>query len=91
MDTDAKHHSYRRDRYTVNFLHRCRAMDSLPASTTLGSMGLASQSYLRAGTGVLLGITFLGETFTLPVAFGLGAAVVGVALINWPSRPRVKV
>jgi drug/metabolite transporter (DMT)-like permease len=57
---------------------------------TLGSMGVASQSYLRAGVGVLLGITFLGETFTLPVAFGLGAAVLGVALINWPSRRRVK-
>lgn len=57
---------------------------------TLGSMGVASQSYLRAGIGVLLGIMFLGETFTLAVAFGLGAAVMGVALINWPSRLRVK-
>ena len=55
---------------------------------TLGSMGVASQSYLRAGIGVLLGIVFLGETFTLPVALGLGAAVLGVALINWPSSPR---
>jgi drug/metabolite transporter (DMT)-like permease len=51
---------------------------------TLGSMGVASQSYLRAGVGVL------GETFTLPVAFGLGATVVGVALINWPSRLSLK-
>ena len=53
---------------------------------TLGSMGVASQSYLRAGIGVILGIVFLGETFTLPVAAGLCAAIVGVALINWPSR-----
>lgn len=56
---------------------------------TLGSMGVASQSYLRAGIGVLLGIGLLGETFTLPVALGLGAAVLGVALINWPSWPQV--
>ncbi|MEZ5747410.1 MAG: EamA family transporter [Paracoccaceae bacterium] len=54
---------------------------------TLGSMGVASQSYLRAGIGVLLGLAFLGESFTLPVGIGLAAAVLGVALINWPSRP----
>jgi drug/metabolite transporter (DMT)-like permease len=53
---------------------------------TLGSMGVASQSYLRAGIGVVLGIVFLGESFTVPVALGLCAAVTGVALINWPSR-----
>ena len=53
---------------------------------TLGSMGVASQSYLRAGVGVFLGLVFLGETFTLPVAAGLCAAIAGVALINWPSR-----
>ncbi|MCB1833568.1 MAG: EamA family transporter, partial [Geminicoccaceae bacterium] len=52
---------------------------------TLGSMGVASQSYLRAGIGVVLGIVFLGETFTLPVATGLCAAIAGVALINWPT------
>lgn len=55
---------------------------------TLGSMGVASQGYLRAGIGVLLGIALLGETFTVPVTLGLGAAVLGVALINWPSRLR---
>ncbi|ARE40952.1 Permease of the drug/metabolite transporter (DMT) superfamily [Rhodovulum sp. P5] len=53
---------------------------------TLGSMGVASQSYLRAGIGVILGIVFLGETFTLPVAAGLCAAIAGVALINWPAK-----
>lgn len=53
---------------------------------TLGSMGVASQSYLRAGIGVILGLVFLGETFTLPVALGLSAAIAGVALINWPAR-----
>lgn len=53
---------------------------------TLGSMGVASQSYLRAGIGVILGIVFLNETPNLPVALGLGAAIVGVALINWPVK-----
>ncbi len=53
---------------------------------TLGSMGVASQSYLRAGIGVVLGILFLSESLTLSVACGLFAAVLGVALINWPSR-----
>ncbi|WP_224817176.1 DMT family transporter [Hasllibacter sp. MH4015] len=53
---------------------------------TLGSMGVASQSYLRAGIGVVLGLVVLGETFTLPVAVGLVAAIAGVALINWPAR-----
>ena len=53
---------------------------------TLGSMGVASQSYLRAGVGVILGMLFLGETVTLPVAFGIAAAIAGVALINWPAR-----
>ena len=53
---------------------------------TLGSMGVASQSYLRAVIGVILGLVFLGETFTLPVAAGLCAAIAGVALINWPAR-----
>lgn len=51
---------------------------------TLGSMGVASQAYLRAGIGVVLGMVFLGETFTLLVALGLAAAIMGVALINWP-------
>ena len=53
---------------------------------TLGSMGVASQSYLRAGVGVILGMLFLGETVTLPVALGIAAAIAGVALINWPAR-----
>ncbi|WP_421710168.1 DMT family transporter [Algihabitans sp.] len=55
---------------------------------TLGSMGVASQSYLRAGIGVVLGVLLLGETFTFPVAAGLCAAIAGVALINWPAKGR---
>lgn len=57
---------------------------------TLGSMGVASQSYLRAGISVILGLIFLGEAFTLPVAVGLGAAIGGVALINWPVSQKIK-
>ena len=54
---------------------------------TLGSMGVASQSYLRAGIGVILGIVFLGEQITLVVGLGLIAAILGVAAINMPGRP----
>ncbi len=53
---------------------------------TLGSLGVASNSYLRAGVGVLLGWLIFGETISLSVGLGLAAAVVGVALIN--ARPR---
>lgn len=50
---------------------------------TLGSMGAASQAYLRAGVGVALGVAFLGERVTPMVALGLASALAGVALINW--------
>jgi drug/metabolite transporter (DMT)-like permease len=53
---------------------------------TIGSMGVASQSYLRAGVGVILGMVFLGETIAFPVAVGIATAILGVALINWPIR-----
>ena len=53
---------------------------------TIGSMGVASQSYLRAGVGVILGVMLLGETIALPAAIGIAAAIIGVALINWPAR-----
>ena len=53
---------------------------------TLGSMGVASQAYLRAGVGVMLGVVFLGEQISLVVAGGILAAVIGVAAINMPNR-----
>jgi len=53
---------------------------------TLGSMGVASQSYLRAGVGVLLGVFVLGEQMTINLAFGLMAVILGVAVINLPVR-----
>ena len=49
---------------------------------TLGSLGVASQGYLRSGIGVLLGIVFLGETISLSIFVGLAAAIAGVAMIN---------
>jgi drug/metabolite transporter (DMT)-like permease len=55
---------------------------------TIGSMGVASQSYLRAGIGVVLGTIVLGEKISPPVAAGIAAAIVGVTLINWPARAR---
>lgn len=53
---------------------------------TLGSLGVASQAYLRAGIGVILGIVILGEQITLMVGIGLLAAILGVAAINMPVR-----
>ena len=53
---------------------------------TLGSMGVASQSYLRAGVGVMLGVVFLGEQLSAIVGLGVAAAIAGVALINFPFR-----
>ena len=49
---------------------------------TLGSIGVASQSYLRAGVSVLLGVMLLGEPFTWSLGVGLAAVVVGVAASN---------
>jgi len=54
---------------------------------TLGAMGVASQSYLRAGFSVLLGFVVLGEQPPPSVLAGLVVTIVGVALIIWPTRP----
>lgn len=53
---------------------------------TLGPLGTASQSYLRAGIGVLLGIVVLGEAVTPRELMGLAIAILGVAMINWPRK-----
>jgi drug/metabolite transporter (DMT)-like permease len=53
---------------------------------TLGSMGVASQAYLRAGVSVLLGVIVLGEHVTLVIGLGLLATILGVAAINKPGR-----
>ncbi len=52
---------------------------------TIGSMGVASQSYLRAGVSVLLGVFVLGEQITLAIGIGLAAIILGVAAINVPQ------
>ena len=53
---------------------------------TLGSLGVASQAYLRAGVGVLLGVVVLGEQITPLVGLGLIATMLGVAAMNVPQR-----
>ena len=54
---------------------------------TLGSMGVASRSYLRAGVSVVLGIVILGETITPMIGLGLAAIIAGVAVFNiQPNR-----
>ena len=53
---------------------------------TLGSMGVSSQSYLRMGVSVLLGVVVLGEQITAEIGLGLAAIVLGVLAIN--LRPR---
>src|SRR3546814_19941051 len=55
---------------------------------TLGSMGVASQAYLRSGVSVMLGILLLGETFRPAVGLGLVAVILGVAANNLPRRRR---
>jgi drug/metabolite transporter (DMT)-like permease len=55
---------------------------------TLGPMGVTSQSYLRSGVSVLLGILVLGEHVSPAVGIGLAAIILGVAAINWPSGRR---
>lgn len=49
---------------------------------TLGALGVASQSYLRAGVSVLLGVGLLGEQLTAGIGVGLVAVVAGVVIIN---------
>ena len=55
---------------------------------TLGSMNAASQSYLRMGIGVILGMVIFGEQLSFVVALGVVIAILGVALINMPTRTR---
>jgi len=52
---------------------------------TLGSIGVASNSYLRAGVSVLLVVVVLGERVSAAIGIGLFAIILGVALINVSS------
>jgi drug/metabolite transporter (DMT)-like permease len=53
---------------------------------TIGALGVASNSYLRAGVSVALGVAVLGESLSWPIAAGGAAIVAGVVLINAPAR-----
>jgi drug/metabolite transporter (DMT)-like permease len=55
---------------------------------TIGSLGVASQCYLRAGVSVLLGVFVLGERLTSTAAFGLLGVILGVVMISarWSLR-----
>jgi drug/metabolite transporter (DMT)-like permease len=54
---------------------------------TVGSMATASVGYLKPAVGVLLGTLIFGEPFTVVMALGLFAILVGVAIINGRMRP----
>jgi drug/metabolite transporter (DMT)-like permease len=49
---------------------------------TLGSLGVAIQSYLRSAVGVILCAALLGERITPIIAIGLAAVILGVVAIN---------
>lgn len=49
---------------------------------TLGSLGTSSVSFLKAAFGVVIGCFVLGEPFTMTIAVGLLAVVIGVGAIN---------
>lgn len=51
---------------------------------------MVSQSYLRAGVSVLLGLIVLGEQRSATVLIGLTVTIVGVALSNWPLERQGK-
>jgi len=53
---------------------------------TLGSMGTASQSYLRAGVGIILGIVVLGEVVPPMLWVGVTLSLLGIAAINLMGR-----
>ena len=55
---------------------------------TLGALGTTSGSYLRAGFSVVLGILFLGESFTWFVAAGMVLIVVGMVVVTAPPLLR---
>jgi drug/metabolite transporter (DMT)-like permease len=58
---------------------------------TLGSLGTTSGSYLRAGFAVVLGIIFLGESFSWSTLAGMALIVLGVIAVTVPlRRPRSK-
>lgn len=53
---------------------------------TLGAIGVTSGSYLRAGFSMLLGIVFLGETFTSGMIGGLVLILLSVGIVTGPPK-----
>ena len=53
---------------------------------TLGSMAVASQAYLRAAVGALLGVLLLGEQLSMTMVIGIVLTLVGVIAINAQRR-----
>jgi drug/metabolite transporter (DMT)-like permease len=54
---------------------------------TVGSMATASVGYLKPAVGVLLGCLIFGEPFTVAMALGLFAILLGVAIISGGIPP----
>ena len=54
--------------------------------STLGSVGVTSQAYLRVPIGVAIGMVFLGETLTRAAWIGVACVVVGVAAMTVSGR-----
>ncbi len=46
-------------------------------------------SFLKAAFGVVIGCFLLGETFTVSIAIGLAAVLIGVVAVNEPSNGKV--
>ena len=55
---------------------------------TIGSMGVASQSYLRSMVAIAVGVLFLNEPVSLNLIAGAGLIVAGMILINGPATVR---
>ena len=86
VDTGAVGHVAGCRGHTGHSVHRRGADHLLRLIKTLIAMGVASQSYLRAGVSVLLGFLMARRAATAVGFIGLVITIAGVALINWPAR-----
>jgi drug/metabolite transporter (DMT)-like permease len=53
---------------------------------TIGSMGVASQSYLRSVIAIAMGVLLLGEPLSFNLVAGASVIIVGMIMINAPGR-----
>ena len=49
---------------------------------TIGSIGVASQSYLRSVVAIGIGVLFLHEALTQSLIIGAGVTIAGMVMIN---------